>query len=190
MRLLIILAVVTVLGTATGRATVYPEQPPPAHTGGFAEPTCHRCHFDNGLNEAGGALRIDGVPAVYDTARTYRLRVVLGRAAMGKAGFQLSARFAEGERAGKQAGVIAPLDDRVAVLRDSSGVQYVYQTAAGTGLAAPDTASWTFTWTAPGAHEPVVFHVASNAANDDASEFGDFVYTTEQVVEGASGSGY
>jgi hypothetical protein len=34
----------------------------------------------------------------------------------------------------------------------------------------------------PGA--PVAFHVAANAGNDDASEFGDYIYVAEVISSG------
>jgi hypothetical protein len=45
-------------------------------------------------------------------------------------------------------------------------------------VAAGRPGRWTFRWTAP-ADAPgraVVFHVAANAANDDDSPLGDFIY--------------
>ncbi len=159
-------------------ARVYPERPPPAHTGGFGEPTCRRCHFDQELDAPGGALTLGGVPEAYAPGARYRLRVALARPAMQRGGFQLAARFAEGEQAGRQAGTLRPVDDRVeVVLDDSSAVAYAHHTGAGTLLEAPEAARWTVEWTAPeAASGRVVFHVAANAANDDDSELGDYIY--------------
>ena len=63
---------------AAGRTSVhrlYPEEPPPAHTGGFGEPTCLQCHFDGALNEPGGELRVEGLPEAYMPGETYTLDV-------------------------------------------------------------------------------------------------------------------
>ena len=156
---------------ALGAALAYPDAPPPAHTGGFGEPTCHRCHFDQPLGPA-GALRLDGLPEVPEAGRRYRLTLTLGHAAMQRAGFQLAARHADG----RSAGLLEPLDDRTAPLADTSGIVYLQHTEAGSHLATPDTARWAFAWTAPEVAGVVVFHAAANAANGDASEFGDVVF--------------
>ncbi len=100
---------------------------------------------------------------------------------MGVGGFQLAARFKDGERAGHQAGSLQAVDDRVEVTHDdSSGVQYAQQTKAGTALVLPNTATWTVEWIAPTTMSgTVVFHLAANASNDNASQFGDYVYVKE-----------
>lgn len=169
------------LGVAVDPALPYPEDPPTAHTGGFGEPTCQRCHFDQPVNAPGGVLALGGVPEAYAAGRRYRLTVQLAKPAQRRGGFQMAVRFADGT----QAGILEPQDDRVAaVWEDSSAVQYAHHTDAGTRLAAPDTAQWMLAWTAPAEAEGrVVFHVTANAANDDASEFGDFVYTGAWAIE-------
>jgi hypothetical protein len=155
----------------------YPEKVPLAHTGGFGEPTCQACHFDGPLNAQGGSLVLEGVPKMYRTGQRYRLTVQLTRLKMASGGFQLAARFADG----RQAGTLVPVDDRVEVMEaDSSLVLYAQHTKIDTELAAPDTARWILVWTPPtGGASDVTFHAAANAANDDASAFGDFIYTTQ-----------
>lgn len=170
----------------------YAEGPPLAHTGGFGEPTCHVCHFDQPLNAPGGTLTLEGAPATYEPGETYRLTIRTARPGLKRGGFQAAVRFAGGERAGRPAGTLRALDGRVRVVRAAgSGVEYAQHTEAGTRGAAPDTARWTLEWTAPGDPlAPVVFHVAANASNDDASEFGDFIYAREwtrgPAAEGAA----
>src|SRR5690606_8758969 len=53
------------LVAAAGVRLPYPDRPPPAHTGGFGEPTCQQCHFDAPLNDPGGALYVEGLPERY-----------------------------------------------------------------------------------------------------------------------------
>ena len=153
--------------------------PPPGHTGGFGEPTCRACHSDAGLNEPGGELALRGAPASYEPGQTYQLEVVLRRAGMLRAGFQLAARFADGAASGAQAGVLAPGDARSFVTWDTlTHVSYIEHNLAGTALAG-DSSHWIIRWTAPAtATGPVSFNVAGNAANDDDSPLGDFIYTT------------
>jgi hypothetical protein len=169
----------------------FKEGPPPAHTGGFGEPTCRQCHSDAGLNDPGGRLALAGVPSAYQPGRTYELAVSLERAGMLRAGFQLAARFAAGAgggaggEAGRQAGALAPADDRTAVVFDSgTGISYIEHTLVGTALASGTAAArWTFRWTAPAAPGgAVVMHLTANAANDDDSPLGDFIYATAVSV--------
>jgi hypothetical protein len=158
-------------------ARSYQEGPPPAHTGGFQEPSCQRCHADGPLNDSLGRITVAGLPERYAPGKRYRITVTLARPEMRRGGFQLSARFAGGERAGRQAGTLRATDDR-ARLSDTAGVQYAGHTAAGSALSGKDSARWVLEWTAPAKSAgAVVFHAAANAANDDDSEFGDNIYT-------------
>lgn len=155
----------------------YAEKPPLAHTGGFGEPTCQACHFDQPLNAEGGSLTLAGVPETFEPDQVYRLTLRLTRPDLGRGGFQLSVR----DSAGAQAGTLEVSSDRATISTvDSTGVQYAHHTLEGTDLSAPDTTRWTLTWRAPDKGCDAIFHVSANAANHDASEFGDFVYTTQQ----------
>jgi hypothetical protein len=42
---------------------------------------------------------------------------------------------------------------------------------------AADTARWTVVWTAPATGGAVTFNAAANAANEDDSQLGDYIYT-------------
>jgi hypothetical protein len=174
-------------GGSLAALALFKTGPPPGHTGGFGEPTCRACHSDAGLNEPGGELTIAGVPTAYEPGRTYELEVVLRRASMLRAGFQLAARVAEGAEAGAPAGVLAPTDGRTAIVWDTvSHVGYIEHTLAGTALRG-DVGRWTVRWTAPAgnARGAVAFNVAGNAANDDDSPLGDFIYATALRVAAA-----
>jgi hypothetical protein len=173
-------AIVSVSAVRADRADfAYPDAPPPGRTGGFGEPTCRACHFDGELNAAGGTLTISGVPEFYTPGQPYRLVVSLQRREMQAGGFQVAARFAGGRFAGRQAGALRALNDGVQVTTLPSGVEYASQTRHGIQLTAEGRIEWTLEWRAPDpAAGEVVFHVAGNAANHDASPLGDFVYTT------------
>ncbi len=129
---------------------------------------------------------MSGAPASYQPGQTYQLEVVLRRAGMLRAGFQLAARFADGNATGAQAGVLAPGDARSIVTWDTvTHVSYIEHNLAGTALSG-DAGHWIIRWTAPAtATGPVSFHVAGNAANDDDSPLGDFIYTTALRVASA-----
>jgi hypothetical protein len=181
------LGALALAGASLAAVPLYKDGPPPRHTGGFGEPTCRACHSDAGLNEPGGELTIAGVPAAYEPGRTYELEVILRRTGMLRAGFQLAARY-EGigmVPGGAQAGAFAPSDDRTAVVWDTvSHVGYIEHTAGGTALSG-DVGRWMVRWTAPAVPGGVVLHVAANAANDDDSPLGDFIYARAVRVAAA-----
>lgn len=162
---------------------LFKKGPPPAHTGGFGEPTCRECHFDADLNQPGGAVAVTGAPDRYTAGRTYDLAVTLRRAGILRGGFQLAARFADGDSLGRPAGSLASTDARTALVWDTTThVGYIEHTEAGSAVTNA-TARWSIRWTAPAtARGTVVFHVAANAANNDDSPLGDFIYTTALQV--------
>ena len=164
----------------------YSNGPAPGHTGGFDEPTCHTCHFDNSPDDRSGSLALAGLPDLYTPGAPYQLDVTLERPGLVRGGFQLAARFASGQHKGGQAGRLERLDDRSQVLETVSEkgnqVQYVQHTAAGSYSSARDSLTWSLRWIAPEtAAAPVAFHLVANASNDDDSEFGDFIFTREWV---------
>ena len=178
------LAVATIAFAASAYARApearasFTEGPPPAHTGGFGEPTCSQCHFDQPVDDSAGTLSILGVSAAVSPGERHRLTIVLARPGIGAGGFQLSARWAGGSRAGEQAGRMRALNERVRVVEESGrAIQYAQHTAPGSRLAKTDSIAWTVEWIAPGGGGDVVFHVAANAANGDDSELGDYIYT-------------
>jgi hypothetical protein len=150
------------------------EGPPLAHTGGFGEPTCLTCHFDGDLNDLSGSLQIRGLPDRYVPGSTYPIEIILVKAGLKHAGFQASVREAI---TGKQAGTWVDPPIEVKVQASESGVEYAMQTRAGTTAIVGDTARWQFSWRAPErSSEPVIIHVAGNAADGDESPFGDAIY--------------
>ena len=178
-----LVAGLAVSGAAGPRTIPAPhaDGPPLSRTGGFGELTCAECHLDLGLNAPGGALLIEGVPASFTPGAAYVVTVVVDGEGMGRAGFQGAARFQEGERAGRPAGRLVPLDGRT-IVRSEEGVDYIHHTAQGSELGSGDVASWSFEWVAPAAAAPVVFHVTGNSANGDNSPLGDLIYTAVSVT--------
>jgi hypothetical protein len=156
-------------------AFLYRDGPPPGFSGGFGEDHCQACHFGDTLNANPGRLTISA-PTRYSPGETYTLTVTLTRPAMVVGGFQLTARFEDG---GAQAGTLAVTHgdrDRVKVSTDR-GIQYAYHQRPGTALTGRNVVRWTLRWTAPPGGGSVLFHAAGNAANEDDSQFGDFIYT-------------
>ncbi|MGD2135108.1 MAG: hypothetical protein PVF27_03065 [Gemmatimonadales bacterium] len=175
------LAVAAPVALAAALPTAYADGPPVAHTGGFGEPTCARCHFDRQLNAPGGTLAIEGLPERYEPGRDYNLTVTLARRGLERGGMQLAVRVMDGPSRATQAGAVRPLDERSQVLPGPDGVAYLSHTLEGSLAAVPDTLMWRMVWTAPiDGDADVALHVAANASNDDASEFGDWIYTGER----------
>ncbi len=154
--------------------------PAPALTGGFGEATCQSCHSDYALNETSGVIRLDSLPAAYQPQQVYRLILHVRHAELERAGFQLSARFEDGT----QAGSFNIPDTTLLRVQQARGVAYLSHNRAGTHQVAANAASWSFEWVAPAAEQKVLFHVAANAANNDASEFGDRIFTVKYETGG------
>ena len=154
----------------------YADGAPPGFSGGFKETSCDACHFENDLNAKPGQLTITGVPERFAAGERYPLTITLSRPGMRMGGFQFTARMAEG---GAQAGTLAPAEgeERRLAIQVSNNVQYANQRKPGSELSAADTIRWTVLWTAPAAGA-VQFHAAANAADNDESARGDYVYTT------------
>ncbi len=188
----LVAAVISVVAVAVSAAFAlpgYPDMPPLGHTGGFGEPTCTACHFEGEPNDPAGSLEITGVPAEYTPGATYTLTISLARPGLAVGGFQLAARFATGESAGRPAGTLSAVDARVGVSRDdATGVSYAHHVAAGIVPEAPGSIRWQLEWTAPAEGGAVVFHAAANAADDDQSPFGDWIYTTSVETRSSNAS--
>ncbi len=159
------------------------EGPPPAHTGGFGEPTCAECHVGASLNEPGSTLEVLGLGVSYRPGQAHRVTVRLVSFDMLAAGFQASFRIGEGTRRGRQAGNIRPLDGRVTVVSGPRGdTRFVQHTRLGSKTAG-QVAEWTFEWRAPRGNDVVVLHVAANSGSGDNSPLDDLVYTHEVRLE-------
>lgn len=198
------LAVLAALGTATAAREApardsagatplaYIDGPVPGRTGGFGEATCRECHFSFDLNPPGGEAALEGLPEAWRPDTTYVLTVRVRHPEMGRGGFQLSARYRGGPREGRNAGALRPGGARTQVVEDTlpgSGVRYLQHTREGTAPVEGAGIRWRVAWRAPAASAPsapVVFHLAGNAANDDNSEFGDRIYTSERTVQPTS----
>lgn len=154
----------------------YADGAPPGFSGGFKETSCDACHFENDLNAKPGQLTITGVPERFAAGERYALTITLSRTGMRLGGFQFTARMADD---GAQAGTLAPAEgeEKRLAIEVSNNVQYANQRKPGAVPSATDTVRWTVLWTAPKATGAVQFHAAANAADNDESVRGDYVYT-------------
>jgi hypothetical protein len=157
--------------------------PPPAHTGGFGEPTCHVCHVDETLNSPGGAIELDALPDSVAASTAVRFSVIVRHAKLERAGFELAFRFASGPRAGQQAGHLRSVDDRTRVTAGPGEVQYAHHVRTSIDPVEKGVGRWTLEWIAPPDAGAVVLHVAANASPWNDSELGDWIYTLEKRVK-------
>lgn len=163
----------------------HPDLPPPAHTGGFGEPSCEVCHSEYIVNAPGGELLIEGLPEEWSAGAGYLLTVTLRSEEMETAGFQLSARHADG----RGAGVFEPVDERVSITEHegpAGRVWYAAQTRRGSAAPDPSVVSWRLRWIAPSGGGEVTLHAAANSGNGDNSPLGDLVYTARDLVPAAA----
>lgn len=175
------LAAVLALAAAEGRG--YEDGAAPGHTGGFGEPDCSACHSDGEKNAPDGELDVEGLPASYVPGHSYRLAVVLRHPELASGGFQLALRTA----AGAPAGELVAASERTQIVTDA-GQPYLQHTRKGTQTDTDGRIRWAFEWRTPETAEPLVLNLAANAANDDISELGDYIYTLEQTLQAAAGA--
>lgn len=161
--------------------------PPPGVSGGFGEPTCLNCHTGEPLNAYGGSVTVAGLPDGFEPGRSYPLTVILEAEGTVLAGFQMTARYADGTRAGAPAGQLVPVDGRATVTPGETGQPYLHQTEAGSLPESEAGTSWALEWQAPAEGGAVLFNVAANSANGDQSPLLDLVYAAEVRVEAVAG---
>ena len=176
------LVVPVLLLLAAGRSGyAYEEGAPPGHTGGFGEPDCSVCHADSDPNPAEGTLRVEGLPDRVVAGSAYELAVVLKHPELRTGGFQLAVRSSDG----KPSGQLVSLSDRTRVIEEAGQV-YLQHTKAGLQPQTDGAGRWVFRWIAAGVSGPVYLHVAANAANEDISALGDYIFTLERVATAAT----
>lgn len=160
----------------------YEDGAPPGHTGGFGEPDCRACHTDSDPNPADGRLKVSGFPDRVVADAHYELEIVLQHAELRSSGFQLALRSPDGKPAGK----LVSLSSRTRLIEETGQV-YLQHTKDGLQPENDGTARWVFRWIATGVVGPVYLHVAANAANDDVSPLGDYIFTLERIAGSGRG---
>lgn len=158
----------------------------PGLTGAPGDDTCVVCHTGV-LNSGPGRVTIT-FPAgsTYTPGQTVRMKVTVEDPVARRWGFSITAKR---EASTTFAGSFAiPSTPSPAVVRFTQGSnQYLTHTINGTFRGTANTASWEFDWTAPAAGTgPVRFYVAGNAANNNGSDSGDRIYTSNLAVAEAS----
>lgn len=160
----------------------YPEHLVGAFTGGFGEETCHSCHFDYDLNWDEGSLTVNGIPEKIEVGKQYEIEIQVEREGLGKAGFQMSARYPDGRQAGS---FQVSGNQRIMFTKQvPDSLQFIQHSKIGTQLSDDNQNRWIILWQAPEfLADSIYFNIASNAANGDQSEFGDWIFKKEFVVK-------
>jgi len=146
------------------------------------------CHSGSPLNSGTGTVTIS-TPSSYQPGQTYQITVQDQTTDQSRRrwGFQLTVLTASNAKAGQlQATSITSL-----ILNDGPGFSrdYIEHNLQGTFQGQTGGASWTFPWVAPSTDVgPVTFYVATNMANGDGNQTGDFIFTQSKTVPASSGS--
>jgi len=169
----------------------YSEGPPARHTGAPGEDTCAVCHGGTAVNGGGGRLEIlfpDATSGYTPGAKT-RVQVRITDSAARVYGFQLSARLANGSRAG----TFSNLDASTLILCEDGSARPASGSCAASFREyiehSRPSSSNTFTveWTGPAAGAgTVTFYAAGNAANGNGTQSGDRIYTANVQLREAA----
>jgi hypothetical protein len=173
---------------ATPVLLAYSGGPLPRKTGSarFGENSCTQCHGGT-ANSGSGKLELTGVPPAYVQGQTYNLRLTLEQKDQRRWGFELATRTKDGV----QAGTLQVGPDGFTQIKLDAGVQFIEHTSLGTRAGTPDgPVNFDFAWKAPDSNVgEVFFSVAGNAANNDGTNTGDFIYTKEESSSSQTGGG-
>jgi len=153
-------------------APAFPDAPPWGHHGAPGDPDCTACHFDATAVEPSPALRVEGLPERVEAGASYRITIRLDAAGARAAGLLLVAAHAGEPRDAAPAGDFEAVDARTQARGAAAR-----STAAGSRPTERGDLVWTVVWHAPQRLAgPVVLYLAANAANGDASPFGDTIH--------------
>ena len=153
-------------------------------TGSPGEQTCSQpgCHTGSTNNSMGGSVALTSSDLVnweYTPGQTYTLTATVTQQGRSLFGVGLEALLPSGANAGN----LVPgtgTTTKNATISGNSRKNIVHNTNAG---ATANAHSFTFTWTAPATDVgPITMYFAGNAANDNGTSTGDYIYNASQVV--------
>jgi len=157
-------------------------------TGSPGETTCNTtlCHTGNTVNSNNGSITITSPDLTgwqYVPGETYTISVTVEQNNRGLFGIGFEALTSTNNNAGiLTPGVGTQLKNRFVL-----GVSRVNVVHVENGGLSQNSHTFTFGWQAPATDiGPVTFYTAGNAANNNGSASGDFIYTTNQIVTPAS----
>ncbi len=167
---------------------------PVSSTGAPNEQTCATtgCHDTYPANIGHGSMSIsvDGAENGFEAGKTYNVTVYVSDKDSRRFGFQLVALHDTDK---SNAGIITIADPaRTQVLSNDLKLQdrqYATYTYAGTEKVTDGVGSWTVKWTAPATGKNITLYAATVIANDDDTDFGDYVLTGTLPLSPKSPSG-
>ncbi|MGH9802385.1 MAG: choice-of-anchor V domain-containing protein, partial [Blastocatellia bacterium] len=131
-------------------------------------------------------MTVTGIPATYTPGQEVTITVTLNQPDRTRYGFQATVL----DDTGRRAGDLSVTDVDRTALADGTGNylgrQYIRQTTAGFQPNGTNQASWSFKWKAPAQTVGrITLYVASNAANGNANNAGDYIYVTNASLQPA-----
>ena len=169
-------------------AYAFAEGPDQGYTGAPGDfGDCTACHDTFAVANVGpGSVALGQTPNVYQPGQSYNLTVSLQDPQARRWGFELTGLDGQGNRVG----TFAPLgsDTQIATAGPANkNRQYIEHTMLGTFPGTTGGHTWQVQWTAPSTDAGAVhFYVAGNAANDDGTDQGDYIYTNGVTIESPS----
>jgi hypothetical protein len=151
---------------------------------------CTLCHNSFPVNSGSGVVQLTGLPQTYQPGSVYTFTLTIQQAGQQRWGFEMTSILSNWLRGGQ----LAPGNPSFSQISMGSGNarDYLKHTSLGT-QAGQNSGSWEITWTAPPAgSDTVYFYISGNAANNNGSNSGDYIYTISaalpEFVNGISGA--
>lgn len=159
-------------------------------TGSPGEGTCTGCHTGSLLNDGTGSVTITSPDLVgweYNCGQTYTINVTVSRTGNNLFGFDCEALTT----ANQNGGTLVVTNSQTHILNATvSSVVRKNMVHSLNGGASADSHTFTFNWTAPMTNVgDIKFYVTGNAANGNNLNSGDHIYSTNQNVTPAAGTG-
>lgn len=196
-----LICIAAIAAVSLGMITVreLPQKPtsfgaPVSSTGAPGERTCATvgCHDTYAPNNGRGLMNIsiEGAEDGFEAGKTYNVTVRVADKNSRRFGFQLVALNDDDK---SNAGTMVITDpDRTQIATNDlqfQDRQYATYTYAGTEQFADGVGLWTVKWTAPATAKNITLYAATVIANDDNTDYGDYVLTSSLPLAPTSPSG-
>ncbi len=155
--------------------------PPDGRTGAPGESNCTvGCHSSSPLNSGSGTLTITG-PSTYEPHGSSIMTIVISQMGQSRWGFEATALDTNDNFVGFFMDIEAI--DRVQI-SPGGAREYVKHAFVGTDAGTSNVSpGWQINWQAPTTNVgPVTIYVAANAADNNNSNTGDFIYTESFTI--------
>lgn len=146
---------------------------------------CSQCHNQFGVNSGDGSFMIEVLNSeVWTPGETYEIQVTLSDPDQSRWGFELTVLDDNNAYTGT-----IQVSDADNTQTSGTSPTYIKQTSTGT-YSGESSAQWTFDWIAPeDGTGSVTFYAAGNAADNNGSTSGDYIYTTTTMFTQANAFG-